>query len=65
MDLTKLSKEIQDIFIGAYETGYWDRDAKLAPYNNHVTNESKIEYLNAILNPETEECELEKISSVS
>ena len=61
-DLDKLNKEIQNLLISAYEIGYWDRDSKLMSFNNQ---ENKIEYLNNIINPQVEECELTLIDSVS
>jgi hypothetical protein len=62
MKITKLPKKIQDIIISAYQIGYWDRDAKLALFNNLITNEEPILYLEA---EKQEEIDLELIDSVS
>jgi len=63
--MKNLTKEQQNLLISVYEIGFNDGNAGLKPYNNFVTNESKIEYLDAILNPETEECPIELVDSVS
>ena len=52
--MNKIPKELTDLLISVYEIGYFDRDAKLMPYNNLITNEEKIEYIEAILFPEEE-----------
>jgi hypothetical protein len=66
MQISKLPKEIKDLLISVYQIGYWDRDAKLALFNNLVTNEEPILYLEAVLeNEKQEEIDLELIDSVS
>ena len=64
-NLKLLSKEEQDLLVSVYLIGHEDGQTNQKPFNNHATNESKIEYLDAILNPETEECQLTLIDSVS
>lgn len=64
-NLKTLPKEIQNLLISVYEIGYTDAVCSIQPYNNFVTNEAKIEYLDAIINQEVEECEITLIDSVS
>lgn len=61
-NLKELPKEIQDIIISAYEIGYYDRDAKLMPYNE---DKDKLDYLQCIIFETETPCELTLIDSVS
>ena len=40
-----MPKEIKNILISAYSIGYWDRDAKLSPFNQ---DEDKLDYLQSL-----------------
>mgnify|MGYP003537461767 FL=1 len=61
-NLKELPKEIKDIIISAYEIGYYDRDAKLAPYND---DKDKLDYLQSIIYETEAPCKITLIDSVS